>query len=155
MGGGLTIMVIMMIMIISSWTRPHGAQVNISWRGFYFLLDNFLGEVLGGFIVALRREFLGEFLCEFLVNFLWISREYFRSFFFDTVAFKRNAFFPREIHLEITRPVFQNPTCVYTSQIYLQSTCKIIRNSRALFVMRGAPLTACATCEIHGWSCPR
>ena len=67
--------------------------MNISWRGFYFLLDNFLGEVLGGFIVALRREFLGEFLCEFLVNFLWISREYFRSFFFDTVAVKRNAFF--------------------------------------------------------------
>ena len=62
-------MVIMMIMIISSWTRPHGAQVNISWRGFYVLLDNFIGEVLGGFIVALRREFLGEFLCEFLVNF--------------------------------------------------------------------------------------
>ena len=62
-------MVIMMIMIISSWTRPHGAQVNISWRGCYCLLDNFLGEVLGGFIVALRRELPGEFLCACLVNF--------------------------------------------------------------------------------------
>ena len=148
-------MVIMMIMIISSWTRPHGAQVNISWRGFYFLLDNFLGEVLGGFIVALRREFLGEFLCEFLVNFLWISREYFRSFFFDTVAFKRNAFFHAKSIWNSRALFFQKSICVYTSQIYLQSTCKIIRNSRALSVMRGAPLTACATCEIHGWSCPR
>ena len=54
----------------SSWTRPHGAQVNISWRGFYFLLGNFLGEALGGFIVALRREFLGEFHHEFLENLL-------------------------------------------------------------------------------------
>ena len=44
--------------------------MNISRRGFYFLLGNFLGEALGGFIVALRREFLGEFLCEFLVNVL-------------------------------------------------------------------------------------
>ena len=44
--------------------------MNISWRGFYFLLGNFLGEALDGFIVALRREFLGEFLCEFLLNFL-------------------------------------------------------------------------------------
>ena len=44
--------------------------MNISRRGFYFLLGNFLGEALDGFIVALRREFLGGFLGEFLVDFL-------------------------------------------------------------------------------------
>ena len=44
--------------------------MNISWRAFYFLLGNFLGEALDGFIVALRREFLGEFLGAFLVIFL-------------------------------------------------------------------------------------
>ena len=44
--------------------------MNTSRRGFYFLLGNFLGEALGGFIVALRREFLGELLCEFLVDVL-------------------------------------------------------------------------------------
>ena len=42
--------------------------MNISLRGFYFLLDNFFGEVLDGFNVALRREFLCGFLCEVLVN---------------------------------------------------------------------------------------
>ena len=118
-------MVIMMIMIISSWTRPHGAQVNISWRGFYFLLDNFLGEVLGGFIVALRREFLGEFLCEFLVNFLWISREYFRSFFFDTVAFKRNAFFHAKSIWNSRALFFRNPF-VFTPR---RSTCNLLAKS--------------------------
>ena len=42
--------------------------MNISWRGCFVLLDKFLGKVLGGFIVALCREFLGDFLCEFIEN---------------------------------------------------------------------------------------
>ena len=44
--------------------------MNILRRGFYFSLGNFLGEALDGFIVALRREFLGEFLGEFLSEIL-------------------------------------------------------------------------------------
>ena len=45
------------------------------------ILGSLVLEALDGFIVALRREFLGkflgEFLGEFLVDFLRISREYF------------------------------------------------------------------------------
>ena len=116
----------------SAWTRPHGAQVNISRRGFCFLLGNFLGEALDGFIVALRREFLGAFLCEFLlfsceflVNFWWTSREYFRSFFFDTVAFKRNAFFHAKSIWNSRALFFRNPF-VFTPR---RSTCNLLAKS--------------------------
>ena len=109
----------------SSWTRPHGAQVNISRHGIYFLLGNFLGEALDGFIVALRREFLGEFLYEFLVNFLCISREYFRSFFFDTVAFRRNAFFHAKSIWNSRAVFFRNPF-VFTPR---RSTCSLLAKS--------------------------
>ena len=99
--------------------------MNVSWRGLYFLLGNFLGEALDGLIVALRREFLGEFLYEFLVNFLCTSREYFRSFFFDTVAFRRNAFFHAKSIWNSRALFFRNPF-VFTPR---RSTCNLLAKS--------------------------